>query len=202
MGYDPRGSVRPREAFPMPHPGGHGFHESEPPRCSHGRFDDQRPHYTSRWGRARPSISFASTLRGGVPATRRWGISYRELPGGLPAIKNVEMQALWDLPGEKAIRSLLTPTRDDLQRQTAEHEPVREPPLAFWQPCRLRRVSARMDLAVQSMGPAENPGVGGSIPSLPTISPRCRARPNGDRARRPIRIRHAAVLAGGLDGPA
>jgi dienelactone hydrolase len=52
--------------------------------------------------------------------TFRWGVSYRGLPGGLAAVKEVEMLALWDGPGEKPTRSLLTPTRDDLQRYAAE----------------------------------------------------------------------------------
>ena len=52
--------------------------------------------------------------------TFRWGVSYRGLPGGLAAVKEAEMLALWDGPGEKPIRSLLSPTRDDLQRYAAE----------------------------------------------------------------------------------
>ncbi len=52
--------------------------------------------------------------------TFRWGVWYRGLPGGLAAVKDVEVQGLWDGPGEQPIRSVLTPTRDDLQRATAD----------------------------------------------------------------------------------
>ena len=43
--------------------------------------------------------------------TFRWGFSYRGLPGGLAAVKDVEIWALWDGPGEQPIRSLLAPAR-------------------------------------------------------------------------------------------
>jgi dienelactone hydrolase len=52
--------------------------------------------------------------------TFRWGFSYRGLPGGLAALKDFEMWGLWEGPGERPIRSLLTPTRDDFQRHAAE----------------------------------------------------------------------------------
>jgi len=52
--------------------------------------------------------------------TFRWGVSYRGLPGGLAAVKEAEMLALWNEPGEKPVRSLLTPTRDDFQRYTSD----------------------------------------------------------------------------------
>jgi len=52
--------------------------------------------------------------------TFRWGFSYHGLPGGLAAAKDVEIQALWDGPGEQSIRSLLTPARDELQGYAAD----------------------------------------------------------------------------------
>src|SRR5262245_37174942 len=50
--------------------------------------------------------------------TFRWGFTYQGLPGGLAAVKDVEMSA--QAPGERPIRSVLTPTRADLQRYTAD----------------------------------------------------------------------------------
>ena len=47
----------------------------------------------------------------------RWGFSYRGLPGGLAAVKEVELRALVE---GRPVRSPLTPTRDDLQRYTAD----------------------------------------------------------------------------------
>jgi dienelactone hydrolase len=52
--------------------------------------------------------------------TFQWGVSYRGLPGGLAAVRDVVMEGLWDGPGERPIRSLLTPTRDDLRTHTAD----------------------------------------------------------------------------------
>jgi dienelactone hydrolase len=52
--------------------------------------------------------------------TFQWGFSYRGLPGGLAAVRSVEMWGLWEGPGEQPIRSVLTPTRDNLQRHTAD----------------------------------------------------------------------------------
>jgi dienelactone hydrolase len=52
--------------------------------------------------------------------TFRWGFSYRGLPGGLAAVRSFEMWGLWDAPGEQPVRSLLTPTREDLQRYTTD----------------------------------------------------------------------------------
>src|SRR5262245_7891059 len=52
--------------------------------------------------------------------TFRWGFSYRELPGGLAAVRDIAMEGLWDGPGERPIRSLLTPTRDDFRPHTAD----------------------------------------------------------------------------------
>ena len=54
--------------------------------------------------------------------TFRWGFSYRGLPGGLAAAKELAMFARWDGPGEQSIRSVLTPTRDDLQRYVADQD--------------------------------------------------------------------------------
>jgi dienelactone hydrolase len=50
----------------------------------------------------------------------RWGFSYRDLPGGLAAVRDIEMEALWQGAGQRPIRSLLTPTREDFRPYTAE----------------------------------------------------------------------------------
>jgi dienelactone hydrolase len=50
--------------------------------------------------------------------TFRWGFTYQGLPGGLAAVRDVEMWA--QAPGERPIRSVLTPTRADLQRHSAD----------------------------------------------------------------------------------
>ena len=52
--------------------------------------------------------------------TFRWSFSYRGLPGGLAAVKEIELSGRWEGQGEQSIRSLLTPTRDDLQRYAAD----------------------------------------------------------------------------------
>ena len=52
--------------------------------------------------------------------TFRWGFDYRGLPGGLAAAREVVMEGLWEGPGERPIRSQLTPTRDDLKSHTAD----------------------------------------------------------------------------------
>ena len=52
--------------------------------------------------------------------TFQWGFSYRGLPGGLAAVRDFEVWGLWEGPGERPVRSLLTPTRDDLQRYSAD----------------------------------------------------------------------------------
>jgi dienelactone hydrolase len=52
--------------------------------------------------------------------TFRWGFSYRGLPGGLAAVKDFELWGRWQGPGEQSIRSVLTPTRDDLQGHAAD----------------------------------------------------------------------------------
>ena len=47
----------------------------------------------------------------------QWGFLYRGFPGGLAAVKDLEVRGL--LEG-RPVRSPLTPTRDDLQRYTAD----------------------------------------------------------------------------------
>ena len=47
----------------------------------------------------------------------RWGFSYRGIPGGLAAVKEVAMEGVFQ---GRTVRSPLTPTRDDLQRYTAD----------------------------------------------------------------------------------
>jgi dienelactone hydrolase len=65
----------------------------------------------------------------------RWGFSYRGFSGGLAAVKHLEVSGRWDGPGELSIRSLLTPTRDDLQRHAAD-EGRFESYLLHWSPPR------------------------------------------------------------------
>jgi dienelactone hydrolase len=67
--------------------------------------------------------------------TFRWGFSYRGLPGGLAAVKDFDVWGLWEGPGEQPIRSVLTPTRDDLQRHTADQGRF-ESRLLHWGPPR------------------------------------------------------------------
>jgi dienelactone hydrolase len=67
--------------------------------------------------------------------TFRWGVSYRGLPGGLAAVKDFELSGLWQGPGEQSIRSLLTPTRDELQRYAADQGRF-ESRLQHWGPPR------------------------------------------------------------------
>jgi len=77
----------------------------------------------------------------------QWGFSYRGLPGGLAAVTGVEMWGLWEGPGEQPFRSLLTPTRDDLQRYTADQgrfESRRQP----WPPPRKAPAEIRYTLRV------------------------------------------------------
>ena len=52
--------------------------------------------------------------------TFRWGFAYRDLPGGLAAVKDITMEGLWEGPGERPIRSLLTPTREDFRPYTTD----------------------------------------------------------------------------------
>jgi dienelactone hydrolase len=52
--------------------------------------------------------------------TFRWGFSYRGLPGGLAALKEFELSGRWEGPGEQSFRSVLTPTREDLQRYATD----------------------------------------------------------------------------------
>ena len=67
--------------------------------------------------------------------TFQWGVSYRGLPGGLAAVKEFVMEGLWDGPGERPIRSVLTPARDDLQRHAADQGRF-ESRLLHWSPPR------------------------------------------------------------------
>jgi dienelactone hydrolase len=67
--------------------------------------------------------------------TFRWGVSYREVPGGLAALKEFKVSGLWEGPGEQPIRSVLTPMRDDLQRHTADQGRF-ESRLLHWGPPR------------------------------------------------------------------
>ena len=52
--------------------------------------------------------------------TFRWGFAYRDLPGGLAAVRDITLEGLWNGPGERPIRSLLTPTRDDFRPHTGD----------------------------------------------------------------------------------
>ena len=52
--------------------------------------------------------------------TFRWGFSYRDLSGGLAAVKQLELSGRWAGPGEQSIRSTLTPPREELQRYAAD----------------------------------------------------------------------------------
>jgi dienelactone hydrolase len=52
--------------------------------------------------------------------TFRLGFGYRGIPGGLAAVREISMEGLWNGPGERPIRSLLTPTRDDFRTYTAD----------------------------------------------------------------------------------
>jgi dienelactone hydrolase len=79
--------------------------------------------------------------------TFRWGVSYRELPGGLAAVRNLEMWGLWEGSGEQPIRSVLTPTRDDLQRYAADQGRF-ESRLLHWGPPRKAPGEIRYTLRV------------------------------------------------------
>ena len=52
--------------------------------------------------------------------TFRWSFAYRDFPGGLAAVKQLEVSGRWEGPGEPSIRSAVTPTREELQRYTAD----------------------------------------------------------------------------------
>ena len=67
--------------------------------------------------------------------TFRWGFSYRGIPGGLAAVKDFEVSGRWEGPGQQSIRSVLTPTRDDLQRYAADQGRF-ESHLMHWGPPR------------------------------------------------------------------
>jgi dienelactone hydrolase len=64
--------------------------------------------------------------------TFQWGFSYRGFPGGLAAVKDLELWEIWGgrpatleggrrSTGEQRLRSDLAPTRDDLRRYTGDH---------------------------------------------------------------------------------
>ena len=67
--------------------------------------------------------------------TFRWGFSYRGFPGGLAAVKDFELSGLWEGPGERSVRSVFTPTRDELQRHATD-EGRFESYLLHWGPPR------------------------------------------------------------------
>ncbi len=79
--------------------------------------------------------------------TFRWGVSYRGIPGGLAGVKTVELSVRWEGPGEPSVRSLLTPTRDDLQRYAADQGRF-ESRLQHWGPPRKMPGEARYTLRV------------------------------------------------------
>jgi dienelactone hydrolase len=65
--------------------------------------------------------------------TFRWGFAYRDLPGGLAAVKQLELSGRWEGPGEQSIRSILTPPREELQRYAADQGRF-ESQLWHWSP--------------------------------------------------------------------
>jgi hypothetical protein len=65
--------------------------------------------------------------------TFQWSFSYRGLLGGLAAVTDLELLGLSEGAGEPLIRSVLTPSRDDLQRYTADQGRF-ESPLRHWSP--------------------------------------------------------------------
>jgi dienelactone hydrolase len=67
--------------------------------------------------------------------TFRWSFAYRGLAGGLAAVTALEVWGLWDAPGEQPLRSVLTPTPDDLRRHTADQGRF-ESRLLHWGPPR------------------------------------------------------------------
>jgi dienelactone hydrolase len=67
--------------------------------------------------------------------TFRWGFSYRGFPGGLAAVKGFELWGRWEGPGERSVRSVFTPTRDELQRHASD-EGRFESYLLHWGPPR------------------------------------------------------------------
>jgi hypothetical protein len=79
--------------------------------------------------------------------TFRWGFSYRGVPGGLAAVKTFELTGRWEGPDEQSVRSLLTPTRDDLQRHAADQGRF-ESRLLHWGPPRKMPGEAKYTLRV------------------------------------------------------
>jgi hypothetical protein len=47
----------------------------------------------------------------------QWGFSYRRIPGGLAAVKDLAMEGVFE---GRTVRSPLTPAREDLQPHTAD----------------------------------------------------------------------------------
>ena len=84
----------------------------------------------------------------------QWGFSYRGLPGGLAALRDFEIWGLWEGPGEHPIRSVLTPTRDDLQPYTAD-EGRFESRVLHWGPPRKAPGEIRYTLRVVLAGGQE-----------------------------------------------
>jgi hypothetical protein len=62
-------------------------------------------------------------------------------------VRDFEMWGLWEGPGEQPIRSVLTPTRDDLQRHTADQGRF-ESRLLHWGPPRKAPGEIRYTLRV------------------------------------------------------
>src|SRR5215510_8485413 len=79
--------------------------------------------------------------------TFRWGFSYRGIPGGLAGVKTFELSARWEGSDERSVPSLLTPTRDDLQRYAADQGRF-ESRLLHWGPPRKMPGEARYTLRV------------------------------------------------------
>jgi dienelactone hydrolase len=65
----------------------------------------------------------------------RWGFSYRGLPGGLAAVRDVQMHGIWSGPGAQPIPSVWTPTREDRQRYPADQGRFESSP-QHWAPPR------------------------------------------------------------------
>ena len=59
----------------------------------------------------------------------RWGFSYRGFPGGLAAVKEVELRGLSE---GRPVRSPLTPTTNYLQRYTADQGRFKSCGSGFW----------------------------------------------------------------------
>lgn len=60
----------------------------------------------------------APTVRQGD--TIRYSFSYQNFPGGLAAVKEVDMWVWWQRPGDRPIRSRFVPNGEELAKHTAE----------------------------------------------------------------------------------